>query len=63
MANAKNVEEIFVDGIQTIGAHNGVVRVQFFSIAPDGSANPALVLLVPQTQLRGVVEGLAKSVR
>jgi hypothetical protein len=63
MSDVSNTTEIFVDGIQSIGTHNGVVRVQLFSIAPDGSARTSVVLILPQAQLKSVVEGLAKSVR
>jgi hypothetical protein len=63
MAASFEVQEIFVDGLQSVSAHNGVIRVQLFSIAPDGSAKPAVVLLLPQSQLKSVVEGLAKSLR
>jgi len=63
MAASFEVQEIFVDGLQSVSVHNGVIRIQLFSIAPDGSAKPAVVLLLPQSQLKSVVEGLAKSLR
>jgi hypothetical protein len=63
MAGSFEIQEIFVDGLQSVSAHNGVIRLQLFSISPDGSAKPAVVLLVPQSQLRSVVEGLAKSLK
>ena len=63
MANTVRVEEVFVDGVQSLSAHNGVLRVQMFSFAPDGSAKPAVVLLLPQSQVRSVVEGLTKALR
>jgi len=63
MPESSKVQEIFVDGLQSVSAHNGVIRLQLFSILPDGSAKPSVVLLLPQSQLRSVVEGLAKSLR
>lgn len=53
---------VFVDGIASLGVHNGVTRIQFFKLGGDGKAVPALELLLPVTQLRGVVDGLSKSV-
>ena len=63
MSASFEVQEIFVDGLQSVSGHNGVLRIQLFSIAPDGSTKPAVVLLLPQSQLKNVVEGLAKSLR
>ena len=62
VANA-DVNEVFVDGLQSVSAHNGVVRLELFSIAPDGSAKPAMTLLLPHAQLKSVIEGLAKLLR
>jgi hypothetical protein len=55
--------QVFVDGLRSVSVHNSVVRIQFYSIAADGEARETVVLLLPQAQLRSVVEGLAKSMR
>ena len=60
----ENTESVFfVDGIRSIGVHNGVARIQFFKLDPDGKAQSALELLLPSNQVKGVLDGLAKSAR
>lgn len=63
MKRDNEIEQIFVDGVQSIGTHNGIVRIQFFTLNPDGEAKVTAALLVPQAQLRGIIEGLSRSVR
>jgi hypothetical protein len=38
---------IFVDGIASIGVHNGVVRIAFFRLLPDGRTEIVLELQIP----------------
>lgn len=58
--NEEEMVTVFVDGVASLGMHNGVARVQFFKLGSDGKAVPALELLVPVNQLRGVIDGLGK---
>ena len=51
---------IIVDGIQTVGVHNGIARVQFIRLGPDGKPIPAVELLIPVNQAGQIVQGLAK---
>jgi len=51
---------IFVDGIASIGVHNGVVRIAFFRLLPDGNTEIVLELQIPQNQVRSLIEGLNK---
>lgn len=50
---------VTVDGIQTIGIHNGVARVLFVRMSAEGKALPALELLIPVSQAVHIVKGLA----
>jgi hypothetical protein len=51
---------IFVDGIASIEVHNGVVRIAFFRLLPDGRTEIVLELQIPQNQVRSLIEGLNK---
>ena len=51
---------IAVDGIQTVGVHNGVARVQFIRLAPDGKPVPAVELLIPVNQAMLIAQGIGK---
>ena len=51
---------IIVDGIQTVGVHNGVARVQFIRLGADGKPVPAVELLIPLVQLSAILQGLGK---
>ncbi|OGA74822.1 MAG: hypothetical protein A3G81_16865 [Betaproteobacteria bacterium RIFCSPLOWO2_12_FULL_65_14] len=51
---------IIVDGIQTVGVHNGVARVKFIRLGADGKPVPAVELLIPVAQLNAIVQGLGK---
>ena len=55
--------DLLVDGVRSIGVHNGVVRVQFFKLGADGKAIDSTVLHIPATQVRTIVEGLVKEAK
>ena len=38
---------IFCDAVQSLGVHNGVVRVSFIRLNPEGRPVPALELMLP----------------
>ena len=58
-----NNNTFFVDGIQSAGVHNGVVRIQLFKLGANGKAEPTVELQLPVNQLKGVVEGLRGMVK
>jgi hypothetical protein len=50
----------FCGCIASIGVHNGVVRIAFFRLLPDGRTEIVLELQIPQNQVRSLIEGLNK---
>ena len=58
LGNESNV--VVVDGIQTVGVHNGIARVQFIRLGADGRPVPAVELLIPVNQASAIVQGLSK---
>lgn len=55
-----NRKQVLVDGINSIGVHNGVVRIRFFQLSADGRPEIVLELQVPQNQVKAIVDGLIK---
>ena len=51
---------ILVDGIASMGVHNGVVRIAFFRLLPDERKEIVLGLQIPQNQVGSIIEGLSK---
>ena len=51
---------VFVDGIQSMGVHNGVVRIRFIRLGTDGNPAASVELLVPLVQVKSIIEGLNK---
>jgi hypothetical protein len=60
---ADETPSIIVDGIHTVGIHNGVARVKFIRLAADGKPVPAVELLIPVPQIAVIVQGLGKIAR
>jgi hypothetical protein len=61
-----DVQAFPVDGISSLGIHNGVVRIQFMRLNTDGKAVPALEIHVPASQIKQLADtlaGLAKTAR
>jgi hypothetical protein len=58
----ENVPAFPVDGISSLGIHNGVVRIQFIRLNTEGKAVPSVELNIPLSQLRTLAETLTKSV-
>jgi len=54
---------IFIDGIQTLGVHNNVVRLQLMQLKPDGKPQPEMQLLIPVGIIKQVIEALNKAVK
>lgn len=40
---------VVCDAIESIGTHNGVVRISLLRLRPDGEMMPALELLMPHS--------------
>jgi len=54
---------ILVDGVQAMGVHNDVVRLQLTQIQADGKQRPELELQIPIKVVRTLIEALNKSIR
>ena len=57
----QDTNAVVVDGIQTVGVHNGIARVQFMRLGADGKPVPAVELLIPINQVSAIVQGLSKA--
>lgn len=57
----ENVPAFPVDGISSLGIHNGVVRIQFMRLNTEGKAVSSVELHLPLSQMRALAETLAKS--
>jgi hypothetical protein len=57
----ENIAAFPVDGISSLGIHNGVVRIQFMRLNPDGKAVPAVELNVPISQMKALSDTIAKA--
>jgi hypothetical protein len=57
----ENIQAFPVDGISSLGIHNGVVRIQFMRLDPDGRAVPAVEINVPVSQMRSLADTLINS--
>ncbi len=51
---------ILVDGVSTIGVHNGIIRISFFQSAANGKSEIVLELQIPQHQIKHIVDALVK---
>jgi hypothetical protein len=49
---------VFCDAVQTLGVHNGVVRVSMIRLGPDGKPVPAIELMLPVAQLQTLIRAL-----
>jgi len=57
MANAEPVV-IFCDAVQSLGVHNGIVRISLIRLNTDGRPLPALELMLPIAQLSNLIKAL-----
>ena len=51
---------IVVDGIQSIGVHNGIARVVLMRLGADGKPDAAVELCISVNQIAQIAQGLAK---
>ncbi len=49
-----------VDGIETIGLHNGLYRVAFFSLGANGKPQKSVELVLGQGPLKEVLKALQR---
>lgn len=51
---------VFADIARSIGLHNGVLRIAFAQLDAEGRAEDVLDLMVPQSEIKNLVEALRK---
>ena len=51
-------ETVFIDGIESLGVHNNVARLQLIQLQPDGSSETELKLLIPVAIVQQIVDAL-----
>lgn len=51
---------IVVDGIQTIGVHNGLCRIRFYTLDASGQPTPAVELVAAMETIGQIQKGLAQ---
>ena len=56
------IETVFVDSLQAVAVHNGVMRITLVRLDPTGKPLPALELLIPVSEGKSLVAGLQKVV-
>lgn len=50
------VPAILCDTVQSVGVHNGIVRITFIRLDADGEATPALELFMPVSQIMSLAK-------
>ena len=50
----------FVDGINSMAIHNGVVRIEFMRLETDGKPQSAVQLNVPINSIQSLIDALNK---
>ena len=51
---------VLVDGIQSIGVHNGIARITFMRLGTDGRPAPVIDLCIPVNQAMAISQGISK---
>ena len=49
---------VFCDAVQSVGVHNGIVRISLIRLNADGKPTPAVGLLIPVGQLPTLIRAL-----
>jgi hypothetical protein len=57
-AGAPQVPVIVCDAVRSMGVHNGVARITFIRLLPDGRPLPSLELLLPTATVAQIVKTL-----
>lgn len=50
---------VVVDGIETIGLHNGLYRIRFYMLNATGQPVPAVELIAASSTVASIKDGLA----
>lgn len=58
MPDSVGGEIIFCDAVQTIGVHNGTVRISLIRLNSEGKPVPAVELIIPTGQVPQLVKAL-----
>ena len=51
---------IVVDGIETIGLHNGLYRIRFFALDAKGQPSPVVELVAGNETIQQIRQGLSQ---
>lgn len=54
----REVPAILCDTVQSVGVHNGIVRITFIRLDADGKATRALELFMPVSQMSALAKAL-----
>jgi len=49
---------ILIDGLKTVGFHNGILRIECIQAGPNGEERPSGTLLIPGNQAGHVLKAL-----
>ena len=49
---------VVCDAVETLGVHNGVARINFIRLLPDGKPQPSLELLLPTAVVAQMIKTL-----
>ena len=53
-------KRILLDGVNSVGVHNGIVRVRFFQLLANGQTETVVELQIPLNQIKAIIEALTK---
>jgi hypothetical protein len=56
--DTRDVPVVVCDAVHSMGIHNGVARIAFQRLLPDGRPVPALELLLPVAAVSQIVKAL-----
>lgn len=54
-----DLKMVVVDGIETIGLHNGLFRIRFYLLDATGQPVPAVELIAASSTVASIRDGLA----
>lgn len=57
---SEKIDSVVVDGIQSIGVHNGIARVTFMRLGADGKPEPVIEICIPANQAATIAQGIGK---
>ena len=54
------IESIVIDGVQSMGVHNGIGRVVLMRLGADGKPVPVVELCIPANQAMAIAQAIGK---